>query len=725
MKTLLSALLFTITALDVSAADTLRVLWLGNSLIQSSYSRTGEVTQCSRERATPVYNQYGNYQYDAEQGWTSVPANKELIRTGDWDYVVVQVFGTLGAIFSTYNGHPYDSVVQAMRNWDNLIDSTPAKTIFYLPWTTSGPKPSWDSAAGWWKTPDLLDTALIRLKSLCTEMEAGMFPVGVAQWEVQKRDPSIRLYADWVHCSAQGGYLGGLLCYAMLTGQDPRGMSNFYDLDSQSVFFLQQMAWQYAFRPDIHPFSLPIVKAPTVDRLVLSTRGGAVTVEKYMYVDIIGDLHYTNDSAVTGTNKLLFRSLTPSIMTINHFGRAVAQGVGEARIEAMAGNSLDTITLTVVPSTAQLDSIRIFPRVFVSYVTDQFHFTATGYAFHLGQRVEIDLTTQCGWISGDTAVFTLFNGTVMKKTAQGGPNFAAIAMDGLADTVRFTMLQDLSLLLRLNFQSKDTVYNEFWKGDWGRAYSDSVGYGWVGVPNFDSWTETDKIAYDHELFLVNTALWAKAGPGYGDSVIEGTYKINIHDGDYIVKMCLGHPYYHGNLSYVRCGPNITKKNPDGSDTLFKFQVANNYTTPLYGIKTDTIVVRGEQGIFLNLYGPVMYMVIATSAGVNIDSVAYDKLPLPTSTGISRKNGTEVTSAEISAYPNPFNPEATIILNGGFAGQVRIYSINGQQKAVISPWRVGKSSSEYRWNASCLPSGVYIAEARDKGRSLKKKLILVR
>ncbi|MGE5855247.1 MAG: T9SS type A sorting domain-containing protein, partial [Syntrophaceae bacterium] len=186
-----------------------------------------------------------------------------------------------------------------------------------------------------------------------------------------------------------------------------------------------------------------------------------------------------------------------------------------------------------------------------------------------------------------------------------------------------------------------------------------------------------------------------------------------------------HPYYHGRVSYVRCGPNITKKNPDGSDTLFKFAPGPNYYDPLFGIKTDTIVVRGEQGIFLHLYGPVMYMIAATSAGVDMDSVAFDKPPLPTSMGVSRVKETAAPAAEMTVYPNPFNPEASILLKGRFTGGVRIFSVNGQQTALLFPCRAGKDFSEYRWNASRLQSGVYIPQAREKNPSVRKKLILLK
>lgn len=671
MPNRLFLLLFS-AVIQVYAAGSLKVLWLGNSLTASEFSRCREVTLCGDERATPVYNRYGTYMAEPVDGWNNGTANKDLVRANPWDVVVVQVFGTDVRQFTVNAG---DQVFQALRNWDGLIDSIGAKTVFYLPWSVSSTIPVWDGAAGEWKRPDVLDTALMKLKALCTETGAAMLPAGVGQWEIQKRDPSIPTYVDWVHGTAQVGYLSGLLCFSMLTGQDPHGISNFYSLDSQSVFFLQQLAWQISFRPDIEPYSLPSTKAPSADGLALSTLGGMTRVEKYQSADIIGNIHFTDSSVLAGTNKLLFRSLTPSIMSVNHFGRVYARDTGIAYIEALAGSGLDTITIAVVESVAAVfDSIRISPRVFAEPVTNLFHFTATGYA---GVSPGTDLTAQCAWISGDTSVFTLFNGIVVKKNARGGPLFAAILMDGLTDTVRFDMVQDIPFILRVNFRSSDTACGALWKRDSGLAFTDSVGFGWV-----DS-----------------------AYPGG-----EGTYRIKCHDGDYMVRMGLGNPdsAVSGQRSYVRYG----------TDTLFSFVSCPD--GPKTGVKTDTIIVRGEQGIFLNVAGPITYLVIVTSAGVDMDSVAFDGcLPPAVETATPRGRG-----GALQAFPSPFNPEVVFTLSGREmdGASLKVFDMAGRLMADLS----GRmKDGRTKWNASGMSSGIYAAVARNGNKTLTKKIMYSR
>ncbi|MBL8026583.1 MAG: hypothetical protein JNL74_09240, partial [Fibrobacteres bacterium] len=382
-----------LSVLISAAVDTTKVLWLGNSLIQSAYSRTDEVNRFCKEKNIPVYNKYGAYQYNLVQGWNSVPANRDNIRSNNWDYVVLEVFSNIGIECTFKDGVPLDTNYFAcIRKWDALIDSMGAKTILYLPWGYQSFAPSWDSVKQMWK-PDRMDTALMALKTICTEVNAAMFPVGPANFEIQKREPTMRLWLDGTHGSAQGCYLGGLICYAELFGKDPRGLGNLYNLDSQTVYLLQQTAWQTVFRPDMVTFGGLWTRPQTVKAINIYAQGNVSSIEQYLSVNILGDLTFTNDSVVTGSRQMLYRSLTPSVMTVNHFGLAQAKAPGLAKIETRVANVFDTVTLTVTASTALFDSIRITPRVFTSYVTNGYKFTATGYAYKQGQLVAADLTS--------------------------------------------------------------------------------------------------------------------------------------------------------------------------------------------------------------------------------------------------------------------------------------------------------------------------------------------
>ncbi|MBL8026742.1 MAG: T9SS type A sorting domain-containing protein, partial [Fibrobacteres bacterium] len=317
-------------------------------------------------------------------------------------------------------------------------------------------------------------------------------------------------------------------------------------------------------------------------------------------------------------------------------------------------------------------------------------------------------------------------GMLNKKLARGGSHAVYAAMGALRDSVRFTLLQDLALLLRLNFQGADTVYHPYWKVERGRAYTDSVGYGWLNPKSVVSHTERDNIVYNKLSFLTNTANWMQKGPNFADSVVEGSYKIKCNDADYIIRMCFGHPYYHGRVSYARLGPNITKLRPDGSDTLFKFAPGATYLDPLYGIKTDTIRVRGEQGLFLNFFGPVMYVIVMNSDGVNIDSVAFDKWPMPSVNGEKEiVIAKEKKDEDMVVAPNPFNPGTDIIVNGKTKSVMRIYSSTGRLVSVLNPLEKSAGTSRYVWNAGKNAGGIYFARITTEKGLLQRKLIFLK
>lgn len=707
MKTFLLTLLC--SSILAAAADTTRVLWLGNSLIRSTFSRINEVAWASAERGVPVKQVYGGYQYDAEYGWNKVDTNKTIIRNGGWDYVVVQVFGTSGCVLQTYAHNPIDSMLNVMRKWDALIDSCGAKTVFYMPWGTSNYVPIRDSLTHSWK-PDRMDTATALLRGMAAELGAGLFPVGTAQFEVQKRDPSVRLFEDWIHGSAAAGYLGGLISFSVLTGQDPRGLRNFYPayLDSITAFFLQQLAWQTVYNSAEIPFRGLWIAPALVNRVTLRAPGlSGDTLEQYLGADLVCDLVKSDASSVTGTNKALFLSLTPDLATVNHYGHVQAKMPGRVLIEALAGDGRDTLALTVTPSTARFDSVRIAPRLPSTYVSDGYQFTAAGFAFQKGQAIQVDFTDLVQWESGDTSLFKIIAGKVRKVAARGGSQWAAIHKGGLSDTVRFSMIQDLTFLTRINFQTKDTVYNPYWKGDWGRPYTDSVGYGWVNSPVVATYAEADDIKYDDSLFLTSTCVTASAS----STVPEGTYKIKCHDADYIIRVALGHPYYNRNC-YIR----------HGADTLFKW---NGVQGKLIGIHTDTITVREEAGIILTVSGPIAYLVAATSEGVNIDSIAYDtRKTMPG--GMDEEIALPLKPFQgLSILPNPFSSRAVLRMAGAVREKARIYAINGRLVAELSPSLTGKTMTEYAWNTSGVPAGIYYAEVRGNGVQNRIKMVLAR
>lgn len=709
-------------AFSVWSADTTRILWLGNSI---SYN-AGSLSKCLKERPLPVYEEYGTYIYDITDEWENWHCdssatwdprkNYRSIKSGKWDIVFVQALGRDGTNLRSYSLKSYETMLNAIRGVHAVVDSGGAKMILLHAWGTKDRVPQWDTLSKTWK-PDVMDSVEAGIRGLCVELGVSMIPIGPAQWEVQKRDKSIQLYSDWIHGAEAGLYLGRLVTFSAFTGQDPHGFGNFYALDSEVQFFMQQIAWETVFktsRASFEPFVLG-ARPRNVEDLNVYPENRISSIEQYLSVNILGDIRFTGDSLVTGTNHLLYRSLTPDILYINHFGRCMAKQVGQGKIEVVCGGLADTLVLDVTASTAVFDSIRITPHALSGYAVNGYAFSASAYSHHQGQPIVVNASALVEWKSSAPDIFTLSGGKILKQTAQGGNQFAAIAYQGLADTVHFVLLQDLPVLMRINFQVTDTGYNSFWSRDIGKPYSESSGFGWYNTPYTQGMERTNAIYYDSAFFLTNTVRWPVAGSTSTSSPIVGSYKINCPDGDYIVKIGLGHPTDLNLKSYVVFG----------EDTLFKHVTSTGH---MVEAKTDTVELHGLAGLVLKIYGPIAYLVVVTKAGVNIDSVAYDTPPLPVSSAILDVSAkTTLTKMELVAFPNPFNPSVTIRVNSGLGSaqwKAMIFDVAGKTVACFQG-KGKEGNAQFIWNASGFPSGLYTVKWLSEKRTFYGRLILMK
>jgi len=55
--------------------------------------------------------------------------------------------------------------------------------------------------------------------------------------------------------------------------------------------------------------------------------------------------------------------------------------------------------------------------------------------------------------------------------------------------------------LKDQLPARDTLYNVFWKEEYGLPYSDGAGFGWYNTPHVEGWEEADKIYMSSNPFL--------------------------------------------------------------------------------------------------------------------------------------------------------------------------------------------------------------------------------
>ena len=82
---------------------------------------------------------------------------------------------------------------------------------------------------------------------------------------------------------------------------------------------------------------------------------------------------------------------------------------------------------------------------------------------------------------------------------------------------------------------------------------------------------------------------------------------------------------------------------------------------------------------------------------------------------------------MAAYPNPFNPSTTLSLNvpeNGFVS-VKVFNLMGQTVATLAEGNMDANTYSFTWNASDMPSGLYMVRAEAMGQVSSQKLMLLK
>lgn len=117
----------------------------------------------------------------------------------------------------------------------------------------------------------------------------------------------------------------------------------------------------------------------------------------------------------------------------------------------------------------------------------------------------------------------------------------------------------------------------------------------------------------------------------------------------------------------------------------------------------------------------------TDPGWRIDNIRV-------SAGIYNTSDTDLTIArpetsKLELYPNPFNPETTIIFTSpdlnNYQTELNIYNIKGQlvKRTIFNP--TNEPSINFRWNAHGQSSGIYLIKISNNKNIIHKKVILLK
>jgi hypothetical protein len=223
---------------SAGAADTLRVLYIGNS-----YTHFQELPKIVSRMAAAggdsiFYGMNAPGGYTLEQHSADI-TTLNLIAQGNWDFVVLQEQSQKP---SFPEGQVAAEVYPFAKELDSLVHhyNPCAKTVFYMTWGRKNGDAQ--NCAGW---PPVctyrgMDSLLqLRYTIMAEDNNAWISPVARAWRYLRTNNPAIDLYhPDASHPSAAGSYAAAACFYSLFLGKDPAGNSYNFTLnntDAQAI----------------------------------------------------------------------------------------------------------------------------------------------------------------------------------------------------------------------------------------------------------------------------------------------------------------------------------------------------------------------------------------------------------------------------------------------------------------------------------------------------------
>jgi hypothetical protein len=199
------------------AAPPTRVLFIGNSYTYFNNLPALVKTLAEAAGAGPV-----EVRMVAPGGWRLVDhwekgEAREALRSGKWDFVVLQDQSQLGdgrtVDGKPHVGSPETVFLPAAAKWAAEITGAGAKPVFYLTWARKA-------------SPEDQVVLTRAYSTAAREGHGTLAPVGIAWAMVREMDPSIELYVDdGSHPSQAGSYLAACTLVAAILDRNPEGLS--------------------------------------------------------------------------------------------------------------------------------------------------------------------------------------------------------------------------------------------------------------------------------------------------------------------------------------------------------------------------------------------------------------------------------------------------------------------------------------------------------------------
>jgi len=211
----------------------MKILFIGNSFTARN-DLPGLLTEMAASAPQPktiVTEQVLANGASLRQHWNAGVA-AEKIRSGGWDFVVLQEQSTL-PIKNATRFH------ENVRLFDREIKAHGAQTVLYLTWARQ-------------HAPETQAALTGAYQAIAHEVGALIAPVGEVWEAVLEKEPGLSLHdKDGSHPSPLGSYLAACVFYAMLFPNDPVGRSGAERLkvSPHQAAILHQAAGQAVLKP--------------------------------------------------------------------------------------------------------------------------------------------------------------------------------------------------------------------------------------------------------------------------------------------------------------------------------------------------------------------------------------------------------------------------------------------------------------------------------------------
>jgi len=323
-RTFLTLLLLLVSSLSFSQAnssDTTRILFIGNSytyfnsspellkaLAQEKFSEKVVETQLISAGGLTL-NQHWN-------GNIALPT----IRSGKWDYVVLQEHSKLGMGVLIDNDMYFGKTglfFEYARKFGAEIKKAGAKTVFLMTWSVR-------------ERPQEQKTLTFAYTKMASELDAILAPVGLVWDKVRTNDQLDLYFRDGSHPSPQGSYLLATTLFATLFQETPLGLSgnisgkklsskgepsresqSLIQISTANAKLIQTNSWEVVKtiqkegypkieRPPLN-YTIPVL--PKGDKIKLKKIEGKWYGTSFYgsnYLGLILDIHSTNDKIGVG-----------------------------------------------------------------------------------------------------------------------------------------------------------------------------------------------------------------------------------------------------------------------------------------------------------------------------------------------------------------------------------------------------------------------------------------